>query len=65
MWKYAVLAAAAVVVVGAGVVGSMIGAVTILGQAAVAVSLVVSLLAVSLAVAFGWSGPFRTWTPYW
>lgn len=65
MWKYAMSAAAAVVVIGAGVIGSIIGAATILGQAAVAISMSVALLTVALVVAYGWGGPFRTRTEYW
>jgi|GEM_PF-6362057 len=65
MWKYAMLAGAAVVVIGAGFLGAAIGAATILGQAAVAVTMSIALLTVALVVAYGWGGRFRTWTKYW
>lgn len=65
MWKYAMLAGAAVVVIGASFVGSVIGAATILGQAAVAITMSVTLLTVALVVAYGWGRSSRTSTTYW
>lgn len=65
MWKYALLAWAAVFVIAAGFVGSIIGAATILGQAAVVISMSIALLTIAVVVAYGWAGPIRTLTEYW
>lgn len=65
MWKYAALTAAALVVIAAGLVGSAIGAATVLGDTAIAISLGLALLVVSVVIAVGWTGAELGETKYW